>query len=268
MTLFPYSSTHSIEEVGSDRLYKDLSTRSLVTEESARLRLLDDPTREPAAYRGVLGPLGIGPRCLATGDDWVLLERVEAPTLWQIGDFTVWVEVAKWVAGLHQELAAVDLAELPLIGHDAALYRAWRERAERAGAPAIVLEAHERVSRRLLALAPTVIHGDLYPSNLLVDPGPPVRVWPVDWELIGYGPAVLDLAALTSGAWSAEQREAMVDAYTSSSERSVASQCAASLDAARLHLCVQWLGTPAQWTPPPDHAHDWLTEALELAATV
>jgi Ser/Thr protein kinase RdoA (MazF antagonist) len=230
--------------------------------------LLEDPTREAAAYREVVAPLGIGPRCLATGDDWVLLERLEAPALWQIGELTVWVEVAKWVAGLHRLLAAVDIAEVPLVDHDAAFYRAWRERAERAGAPVLVLEAHDRATERLLALPATVIHGDLYPSNLLVDPGPPLRVWPVDWELIGHGPAVLDLAALSSGLWTAEQRAAMVDAYTSSAERSVASQCAASLDAARLHLCVQWLGTDPSWQPPPEHDHDWMSEALELAAAL
>jgi Phosphotransferase enzyme family len=268
MTLFAYSSTHHIEEVGPDLLCKDLSTRSLVTRESARPRLLDDPTREPAAYRDVLAPLGIGPRCLATGDDWVLLERVASPVLWQIGALTVWVEVASWVARLHRQLAAVDLAGVPLVTHDAALYRAWRERAERAGSPAIVLEAHERATEQLLALPCTVIHGDLYPSNLLVDPGPPLRVWPVDWELIGCGPAVLDVAALTSGAWTAEQRSAMVDAFTWSTGTGTTSQFAAALDAARLHLCIQWLGTPPDWTPPPDHAHDWLTEALELAVAL
>jgi hypothetical protein len=265
MTLFPYASTHRIEEVGNDLLRKDLSADRLVTGLSARPGSLHDPTREPAAYREVLAPLGIGPRCLATGDDWVLLERVEAPALWQIGDLSVWVEVARWVAGLHRRLAATDTAEVPLVSHDGALFRAWRERAARAGAPPVVLAAHDRASRRLLTLPSVPIHGDLYPSNLLVETGPPLRVWPVDWELLGRGPAVLDLAALVSG-WAPTARETMVRAYREGAGDPVW-PCSwdEALDAARLHVCVQWLGAPASWVPPSAHAHDWLGEARHLA---
>jgi hypothetical protein len=28
---------------------------------------------------------------------------------------------------------------------------------------------------------------------------------------------------------------------------------------------VQWLGWSSQWSPPAQHAHDWLSEALALA---
>jgi hypothetical protein len=268
MTLFPYASTHYIEEVGRNLLRKDLSAKSLVTGESARPGLLDDPTREPAAYRQVLIPLGIGPRCLATGDDWVLLERVAAPALWQIGDLTVWVEVARWVAALHHLLAAVDTTEVPLVSHDAALYRVWRKRAEQAGTPAIVLAAHDQASQRLLALPSVPIHGDLYPSNLLVEPGPPLVVWPVDWELLGRGPAVLDVASLISG-WEPGSRDAMAGAYRQAAG-DLTWPCAwdEALDAARLHVCVQWLGAPTSWTPPSAHTHDWLGEALDLAKIV
>jgi hypothetical protein len=83
---------------------------------------------------------------------------------------------------------------------------------------------------------------------------------------MGFGPAVLDFAALTSGAWTREERAAMLRAYAASSGAGSARGCQVSLDAARLHLCVQWLGTPPGWTPPTEHAHDWMAEALELAA--
>jgi hypothetical protein len=227
--------------------------------------LIDDPTREPAAYRHVLNPLGIGPGCVDTGADWVLLNRVPAPELWQIGDSSVWAGVAGWVAHLHRALAGADLGAVPVVVHDAALYSAWRERAARAGTPPVVLGAHERATARLLALPRTVIHGDLYPSNLLVEAGPPLRVWPVDWELIGTGPAVLDLAALTSGSWAPPQRAAMVDAYRAAAGVAPGRPWDLALAAARLHLCIQWLGSPAGWTPPPDHSHDWMAEATQLA---
>jgi len=31
------------------------------------------------------------------------------------------------------------------------------------------------------------------------------------------------------------------------------------------HLALQWLGWSADWTPPPEHARDWLVEALAAA---
>jgi len=40
------------------------------------------------------------------------------------------------------------------------------------------------------------------------------------------------------------------------------------LAAARLYVCVQWLGRPAAWTPPEQHRHDWRAEALELAESL
>jgi hypothetical protein len=39
----------------------------------------------------------------------------------------------------------------------------------------------------------------------------------------------------------------------------------ADLDAARLLICVQWLGWAPGWTPPAEHRHDWLAEARQLA---
>jgi hypothetical protein len=38
-----------------------------------------------------------------------------------------------------------------------------------------------------------------------------------------------------------------------------------SLDVCRLHLAIQWLGWSTDWTPPKEHAHDWLGEAIALA---
>jgi hypothetical protein len=267
LTVYPYSSTHRLIEVGSDRLLKELAPEAGLQRVSARLAEMEDPAREPAAYQFALGPLDIGPRCLGAGSDWLLLERLPARVLWQIGERSVWLAVAGWVGELHARLAKADVDRVPLVVHDEAVFAAWRERAAAAGAPSLVLEAHERATGHLLGLPPKVIHGDLYPSNLLVDPGPPLRVWPVDWELIGLGPAVLDVAALTSGAWTREERAAMVRAYAASSEEGSVREWQVSLDAARLHLCVQWLGTPTEWTPPTEHAHDWMAEALELAAT-
>jgi hypothetical protein len=38
-----------------------------------------------------------------------------------------------------------------------------------------------------------------------------------------------------------------------------------ALEDARLLVAVQWLGWSDGWRPPPEHAHDWLADALDAA---
>jgi Ser/Thr protein kinase RdoA (MazF antagonist) len=271
MTTYPYSSTHRIELAGAGKLRKDLSVSARMTHVSPRPDVLEDPTREPAAYRHVLAPLGIGPRLIDSGHDWVILEHLDAPELWQIGSVEVWIAVAAWVAQMHTTLANElnRCRRVPLLTYDAALFGLWRDRAAANGLSSCVIDAHRRASARLLGLPRTVLHGDLYASNLLVEPTEGVQVWPIDWELMGLGPAVVDLVALTAGGWSEAARGAMARTYfdTARYPRSE-SERLGDLCAARLHLCVQWIGADVEWTSPVAHRHNWLAEAEEMAAAL
>jgi thiamine kinase-like enzyme len=114
-----------------------------------------------------------------------------------------------------------------------------------------------------------LVHGELYPSNVLVaGAGAAVEVWPVDWEMAGVGSPLLDLAALTSG-WEGDVQADLVDAYLDemgpggwwASDRDEVGEL---LDCCRLHYALQWLGWSPQWSPPREHARDWVSEALAL----
>lgn len=269
MRTYPYSSTHRIEQVSRGKLRKDLSLFGRLTPVSPRPRAVENPAREPSAYRNVLAPLGIGPRLIDSGRDWVVIEKLDACELWQVGDVDVWIRVAAWLAWLHTSLAQeVEGCRLvPLLDHVDWLYQLWHDRAVANGLATVILEAHRRATDHLLGLPRTVIHGDLYASNILVEQSPRMRFWPIDWELVGVGPAVLDLAALTAGSWSSNTRAEMARSYFDASNYpGGVSQGMDDLCAARLHLCVQWLGAPPDWTTPPIHRHDWLAEAHEMAA--
>ena len=63
----------------------------------------------------------------------------------------------------------------------------------------------EALLERLDELPRAFVHGELYPSNVVIASDGPrqPRVAAVDWELAGVGPFALDLAALTAG-WSQE----------------------------------------------------------------
>jgi len=267
-------------------LFKQLAWTAL--DEEARLakpEFLHDPLREPAVYDSVLAPRSLGPRYYGSAIDpgaeryWLFVERVEGRELYQVGDVKLWRAVASWLGGMHSSLAG-DLERHAergrLIDYDQAYYRRWIERAREfaaaPGQPASRSRAVERIAERydpvvegLLELPRTVIHGEFYASNVLVaGEGRSPRICPVDWEMAASGPGLVDLAALISGGWSEENREAIVSAYRSGAGAAAFSEDRLAL--ARLHLAVQWLGwAPPSWTPPEGQRHDWLGEALALA---
>ena len=109
-----------------------------------------------------------------------------------------------------------------------------------------------------------------FASNVLVETAAgEVRVRPVDWEVAGMGPMLMDLAALTAG-WTEDQRAELAISYrTGVSGENGTSQShddfMRGLDCCRLQLAVQLLGWARQWTPPATHTQDWLGEALHAA---
>lgn len=248
----------------------------------AKPRFLHDPRREAAVYASVLEPAMPGaPRYYGSAVDperdryWLFVEWVEGRELYQVGERALWEEAARWLARMHAELGgeAGRHAEAGrLLDHDAAYYRRWMQRAREfaraAGQPASRARAVDRLGERhdavvdaLLALPKTVIHGEFYASNVLVDPdSAQPRVAPVDWELAATGPGLTDLAALVSGEWAANDRAAIAAAYAT------AGGSLEALDFARLQLAIQWLGwAPAAWAPPEGQRHDWLAEGLALS---
>jgi hypothetical protein len=270
--------------------FKRLEWKRLVPETRiAKPGFVFDARREPAVYSTLLGLAPAGPARYfgSVGSDggegsWLFVEWVDGHELYEAAELSLWLEAARWLGALHVALAEdierhIDQAHL--LEHDRAHCMEWVERASRfAGERGRASEAArflERLRRRygvvveaLLDLPRTVVHGDFYASNVLTAAGKDaVRVAPVDWEMAAAAPGLMDLAALISGDWSQEGREAIVGAYASS--EGVAPFSPRQLDLARLHHAVQRLGwAPACWSPPPEQRYDWLTEAIELAETL
>src|SRR5262249_13985070 len=130
---------------------------------------------------------------------------------------------------------------------------------------------YERVVEVLVSLPRTLIHGEYYASNLLIQTEcGPVRVCPVDWEMAAVGPGLIDLAALTAGRWTDTERAALCQAYRTAWPSQTAwvlqpDALPTLLDHCRIHLAVQWLGWSSRWIAPPEHQLDWLGEAVDLA---
>ncbi len=281
-----YCSSFAIEDVevriGDGRLlplvFKDVAASALTPEaRGAKPPGLIDPAREIEAYLEILCPAGIGaPRCYgavaepSTGRYWLFLESVDGVPLWQLKEQSAWDEAAMWLGNLHGRQAPAGRGHL--LRYDAAFLRRWIDRAVAftpEGSLDAVAAGWDRVVERLSDWPPTFVHGEFYPSNVLVRRGAVrPRVAPVDWELAGVGPGLLDLAALSSGAWTQADRKRLALVYRDSlpaAGRPGVDELLDALDHCRLYVAVQWLGWSQEWSPPAEHAHDWLADALALA---
>lgn len=295
-----YCSTFPLEELrvrwgnnSDERLvWKDLSHEGPADPVWAvKAAFLRDPLREITVYRDLLAPAGLStPRYRGAlsqaerGRHWLFLDHVDGDPLWQCGEDEVWQGAARWLAQLHARFAGrVERLPRRLLRHDSAYYRRWLERARRfvrwpqesddcSRDFAWLAARATKVVDWLIEQPATLLHGEFYPANVLVEPRcDGTRIRPLDWEMAGIGSGLLDLAALVSGVWSEADREMLVSAYRSELPvelRPSEGELRGGLARCRLLLAVQWLGWSEHWTPPQEHAHDWLGTALELAAEV
>jgi len=283
-----YRSSFALEELAVrlddgralDILFKDVSPRGLSDEAlAAKPAFLYDPRREIRTYVEALDPSRLGTAvCFGavesseSGRYWLFLEKVAGKELYQVGEFGVWQQVAAWLSRLHRRFAPQVTSlqrTIPLVNYDADFYRLWPKRAlafvgksapvETSRRLEKIASGYDRVVECLTSLPVTLIHGEFYASNVLVQETPTgLRVCPVDWEMAAVGPGLIDLAALSAGRWTPEQRAGLATAYD-------ADMFLAAFEACRLHVAMQWLGWAGDWSPPPEHAHNWLNEVLTLA---
>jgi Phosphotransferase enzyme family len=96
----------------------------------------------------------------------------------------------------------------------------------------------EDVVTLLLASPPTVIHGEYYPMNILVDGG---TVYPIDWESAAVAAGEIDLAALTEN-WGAEiGRQCELEYQRARWPKGPPGNFEERLYAAQIYLQFRWL---------------------------
>jgi hypothetical protein len=278
---YAYRTSHEIDALdarlaGGRRLvllFKNLGAPS-ERASAAKPSFVYDPLREIEVYRDILPGLNLGTaHCYGVvaypeiDRYWLFVEQVPGLELWQFEELTAWQHAARWLARLHTECKRVSHPRL--LRYDRAFYEGWLARARVATGSALdrLAAGHGNVVRRLLELGTTLIHGEFYASNILLETHPDrVRVCPIDWEMAGIGPGLLDLAALTAGDWSESQRWAIASAYNESLPAPLPRDTfLEALECCRLHIALQWLGWSTDWSPPDEHRQDWLAEALRAA---
>jgi thiamine kinase-like enzyme len=294
-----YSSSYQIEHVqvvfeNGDSLsliYKNLSRNNILREaRETRHPFLYNPEREIEVYRSILAQCDLGTARLygSVIDEqadyyWLFIEKLPGLELYQLGEFETWLQAARWLATFHdlfngrgKELES----RAPLLRYDRSYYERWPLRAQsflQDQSPTVrksinrLVGNYDQIIDRLLVLPTTLLHGDFFASNILVqqlEAG--LRICPVDWDMAALGPGFIDLAALISGNWTENQKAALIQAYMETLQpdgklpQNLDEQIA-QITCCQLHLTMQWLGWSANWSPPEEHKQDWLEQALILA---
>lgn len=297
----PYYSSFRLEELdvrlddGSELalMFKELGSGALLDEaREAKPLFLQNPVREIVAYRDILAAQSLGtPMCYGSvvsperEQYWLFLERIAGARLSEIGDLSSWKAAARWLAALHARFAG-ERARLKrhesLLTYDRSIFAQWMPRALEVAARAgnaerrtkleWLAQRYDRVVVHLARLPLTLIHGEFYASNVLIQEqgSHDTRVCPVDWEMAGIGPGEIDVAALISGGWGEAERRELAAEYHASALRfgrslSTLDEFLVTLDYCCLHLAVQWLGWSATWSPPAEQAQDWLRVGIDAA---
>lgn len=212
---------------------KDLNPAHQVTQSWALRRADRMPShRELQMYRSVLSAERFGTLEFygwrwepERGHYWLLIEDAGERMLQGERGVDAWAAACRWLARFHaatRDLPPTRTAFLPV--YDEGYYRRCAERAERmvqrlAGAERdVVRRGLERFGERIewLGAAPRcVIHGQFFGKNIMLRPPPaaerPIAV--IDWETAALAPGAFDLASITSGKWTPEQRLVMRRAY-------------------------------------------------------
>jgi aminoglycoside phosphotransferase (APT) family kinase protein len=291
----PYQSSCGLHEV--DVWFADGSMQALIAKaidweamspeaHRARPQWLSDQQRERAVYESLLSTADVGSASYfgvyvgESGIRYLLLERIDGLPLWQSGNFDTWCEAARWLARMGVRITPDNVARTRaaphLRRHDRTSYETWMQRASAFHArsnPVVetLSRPYQKVVDWLSCERHGFLHGEFYPSNVMVECRSPLPdvVRPVDWEMAALGPASIDLACLLSGTWTDDERAEIADAYygelaTLGRQVPPRERYLRTLDYALIHLSIRNLGWSADWTPPPDRAHDWLGEALRL----
>jgi aminoglycoside phosphotransferase (APT) family kinase protein len=135
-----------------------------------------------------------------------------------------WVPAARWAARFHaatRNLPPAVTSFLP--SYDAAHYQRCAERVGKI-LPGLNVSDRALVTRALdqylthldwfAALPRTVVHGQFFGKNIMLRVRRGDRMLAViDWETAALGPGGFDLVSLSSGRWTASERQTMWRAY-------------------------------------------------------
>jgi len=218
-----------------------------------------DLAYEAEVYRQVLQPLPDSAPIfygahtdMATDETWLVLEYLDKSVRVSTAAMS---QAAGWIGRFHaaNEVRLAN-SSIPLLNvYDAEYYRGWVRRTALFAASlhrrfpwlATLCERCEEIVATLLAPAPTIIHSEYYPQNILLRDG---MIRPVDWESAAIAAGEIDLASLTE-AWPTNiVQECELEYQRARWPTGAPADFEWTLGAAQLYWSFRWLGDRPAWT--------------------
>ena len=213
---------------------------------------------EAEVNRSVLGPRGVSaPHFHGTYQDpdtgwiWLVIDYLENATT--SGETKHGLEsAANWLGRFHAAHEGHMAGNTELHTYDLDYYIGWAERTMEFTRPfaedlpwlAALCTRFKDVVPVLLDRPATIIHGEFFQSNVLVEDG---VTYPVDWEAAAVGPGEIDLASVTDK-WPAATVDRCIAQYQEARwPNGAPADLEMTLDVARVYWLFRWLGdTPAR----------------------
>ena len=206
------------------------------------------------------------------GDTWLFLECLDQHARWTLTSEpnAYAVRIARWLGHFHAEQEQRLKVESPpwISQRTAGYFEQWIDRALRFAEPVeadvpwlgTVARRSAEVLPELLDAPRTLIHGELFPQNVLVR-GEDIS--PVDWESASIGAGEEDLASMTDN-WPAPVVAACEQAYSLARwPNGAPAALPRVLTIARLFHQFRWLGESSQTATAQAR---WRFEALKHCA--
>jgi phosphotransferase family enzyme len=275
---------------GGNRLpvfFKDLNPEHQV-QEARRLRKGDiSPSqRELLMYQSILSHERFGTPQLyafrwepARGIYWLFLEDAGSSRLSKCGDIDCWLAAAKWAARFHAAARRLSPSRIHFLPEfDRSHYRHCAEHiqcqlsefaAEECELVCQALERYVPLIDWLSDLPRKLIHGEFFGKNIMLRSGSSNQLITVtDWESAAFGPCSLDLVSLTSGRWSAVDKERMWRAYFEQYQADTGRELdwgafCHELRGVALYHALTWLGWWARQSRS-HHFSRWVRELKEV----
>lgn len=260
---------------------------TVVAKRLRRDRKSSDGGREILAYRDLLYQGRFGAPLLyasvhdVSGERFLLfLEDVGEDCLKHAG-IGEWLAAVRWLATLHaayrgrvDELRSYGWLPEQGSAYSRQLVSDARRNLVQVGA-CTSIERFDRLVRHLPTLVerlvqddPVLVHGDLHPDNVLLQPASRIRV--VDWESTAIGAGALDLVSLIDG-WDGVERVELIDAYWRALEKESRTPVDRAACACVLGLCdavqaIRYLAWDVSFCSDPVTVTE-LLDSIETGAT-
>jgi hypothetical protein len=269
-----------------DIFFKDLNPDHLLSEAQAiRESGLERSRREVLMYQNILMPLQLDTPTLYgsrwdQGENiyWIFLEDAGPKRLSRLGDFSLWVDAARWIARLHaldpgEIMEKADFLPHCDAGHFVLCARRIEERlstfdVQQKDLISRALDRYYKISDYLSALPAHLTHGEYFGKNVMIRPAETHKtIAVIDWETAAFGPRCTDLVSISAGRWTSKQRDCMYQAYAEQYEAETGQQVdrdalSREIECVALYRALWWLG---YWSEG-DEAH--ITRWVKELATV